>query len=1209
MKKQYVFEKLTPLSDSDISVYESAIDFVFKEDDVKNVAISGAYGAGKSSVLESYKKKHNDLKFVHISLAHFQSHDAEEDNTIKDSVLEGKILNQLIHQISSERIPQTNFRVKTTVERKNLFLNTAAIVLLSLSILLILYFNTWSAYVGTLPEGWLRNVLSISTNIHAPLVSGFVAFTILSYFAFQIVKVQKNKNIFRKFSVQGNEIEIFEETDDSYFDKYLNEVLYLFENVDADVIVFEDMDRFEANRIFERLREINTLINHPRSQKGKKVLRFFYLLRDDIFISKDRTKFFDCIIPVVPVVDSSNSYNQFISHLKKNELFEKFDEGFLQGISLYVDDMRLLKNVCNEFLIYYNRLNTTELDYNKMLAIIVYKNLFPRDFCDLQLGRGFVWALFSSKDQFIAEQESILLKQIEEKQNEIDEQNEEFLESIQELDDVYEKKRSRIYPYSSPQRTRELREVDEWYRTVYPRRKQAIENKKANILSKLEKERQTLENTLASVRNYPLHKVVTRENIGSIFSINTTDEIGRENKYLEIKGSEYFDLLKYLIRNGYIDESYADYMTYFYEDSLSRTDKIFLRSITDRKAKEYGYRLKSPRLVLNRLKPVDFDQKESLNFDLTDFLLNTRGTSEYLTHLVEQLKKTKNFSFIRQYFDVSAKKAALSVCINSLWPEMFCSALSETELSEGQLKEYSVLTLCNSTPDVIKAMDVDGELRDYISGLPDYLNIVSPRVDLLINAFKLLGVSFHRLNFEVSDVNLFKKVYQEGLYDLTFENIQLMLQCAYGFDSIEDIHHQNYTLILTNFQSPLHKKVLANMSEYMEIILENCHNGITDKEQTIREILNSNQVETRQKERYIELITSPIVQLKAITDSSVWGALIMCEALLVTEENIMDYFLQKKKVEEGLVKFINRTQENLDYSKVQKYSSDEREQLFDAVVVCNEIVNSKYLEILTTLKFVYDTFDVQGIADDKIRILIDCDIIKMNAETLTFLREHYKNIVLYYISKHTGKYVELMDSKLFSQDELLAFISWQIDDGIKLDLLKYSKQEISIVGKQYSLPVRCYILQNNLDPRDMEVLFREYSFLEDEIKEIVLDYAVSNIAQLITVACRANPELIQEVLRAASVSKNDKVDLVLALLPILDQLRTQGYLELLELEEFAKIFDSRLRPKYEINETNTKILEAFQRKGWVYEYLEDEEKAGYYKIRRMQPKVKTQSRG
>ena len=109
---------------------------------------------------------------------------------------------------------------------------------------------------------------------------------------------------------------------------------------------------------------VNTLANIQLQKESKKVLRFFYLLRDDIFVSKDRTKFFDYIIPVVPVVDSSNSYDQFISHLKRGGIFEKFNESFLQGLSLYIDDMRLLKNIYNEFVVYYNRLNITELDCN-----------------------------------------------------------------------------------------------------------------------------------------------------------------------------------------------------------------------------------------------------------------------------------------------------------------------------------------------------------------------------------------------------------------------------------------------------------------------------------------------------------------------------------------------------------------------------------------------------------------------------------------------------------------------------------------------------------------------------------------------------------------------------------------------------------------------------------------------------------------------------
>ena len=229
-------------------------------------------------------------------------------------------------------------------------------------------------------------MLSIAFDPYVPIIATLICIICSVIIIFLLIKAQKNRNIFRKISLQGNEIEIFEEQDDSYFDKYLNEVLYLFENAGADVIVFEDMDRFNASRIFERLREVNTLVNVQRKKtRGEKYapLRFFYLLRDDIFVSKDRTKFFDYVIPIVPVVDSSNSYEQFLKHLKAGKLIDNFDPSFLQSLSLYVDDMRILKNIYNEFVVYIHRLDTTDLDWNKMLAMITYKNLFPRDFSDL----------------------------------------------------------------------------------------------------------------------------------------------------------------------------------------------------------------------------------------------------------------------------------------------------------------------------------------------------------------------------------------------------------------------------------------------------------------------------------------------------------------------------------------------------------------------------------------------------------------------------------------------------------------------------------------------------------------------------------------------------------------------------------------------------------------------------------------------------------
>ena len=40
-EKTYHFERLTPVNDVDLHVYEQAINYVFDNSDIKNVAISG----------------------------------------------------------------------------------------------------------------------------------------------------------------------------------------------------------------------------------------------------------------------------------------------------------------------------------------------------------------------------------------------------------------------------------------------------------------------------------------------------------------------------------------------------------------------------------------------------------------------------------------------------------------------------------------------------------------------------------------------------------------------------------------------------------------------------------------------------------------------------------------------------------------------------------------------------------------------------------------------------------------------------------------------------------------------------------------------------------------------------------------------------------------------------------------------------------------
>ena len=1204
--EKLVFEKLTPLDDHDIGIYKSAIDFAFEHSDIRNIAISGAYGAGKSSVLASYEKAYPGRKFIHISLAHFQNLDEADGITghnadanamlksdasgspkiIRESLLEGKILNQLIHQIPADKIPQTNFRVKKSISKREPIVHTFLIALFIVALFRILFFDQWRSMVCSLPEV-LRALLVFSTTPTAEFVSGVLCVSIAAYFLYRVVYIQENKNIFRKLSIQGNEIEIFEDSEDSFFDKYLNEVLYLFENADADVIVFEDMDRFDASEIFERLREINTLANIQRIKDGKQPLRFFYLLRDDIFVSKDRTKFFDLIVPIVPVVDSSNSYDQFIEHLKKNNLFDKFDENFLQGLSLYVDDMRLLKNICNEFLVYYGRLDLTELDHNKMLAIITYKNLFPRDFGDLQLNRGFVYALFENKDKFISDEIAGLRTEIDALKGRLKSASREVATSEQELDVIFHNRRSYTWGNDSAE---------------YDRRKQAIADNLQGTIPALENEVLKRENQIDMLFTAPLARIITRDNIDRIFSgLTTRNELGQETKYEEIKRSEYFDLLKYLIRNGYIDETYADYMTYFYENSLSRIDKIFLRSVSDKKAKPSDYRLSKPSMVLRRLRPYDFDQEETLNFMLCDELLSDGKYNEHLRHLIQQIKNNNKYQFLSQLFNYNHHEKEFVCAFNDQWPSIFADIQVSDEFSEDQVKKYSVLSLYYSCDEVLEKVEKASHIAEYINKKPDYLNIDAPQVDRLIHGFKLLKVSFATIDYNISDKPLYEAVYRNDLYDLNFSNIEMVLGSLFE-NTIDDPRHKSYTLICTDRESPLYIRIDNNIQAYLDIIFKECQEKITDDEDCAIELLNRNDIGVEYKKKYISYLQTTIQSLTKVADQSVWGDIVGSSVLLHSERNVIDYFNFKGKIDSTLIGFINKAEIEFDFSeKNTGLPEAERSILFDSFINCNGLANDKYSAIMSSLGIEKASFNIANIDDSKVAILIRHDIVVMDVDTLQFFRGYYHSCLYMLISKHIMDYMQLMTGRIFKYEELCEILTWDVDDSIKLGLLEFTAAPVSITGKNLSPIVRAYILRNNLDQSDLENLYRSYVDEPQPIKEIIFNNAVDNITRITSAPQSVSAELLYDIIVSDAIANPYKVDLIIADISCADRTEISKYLFALHLDEFVKIFDSRSRPKFENTSDNVAILNAFKARGWIYDYILDE--AGYFKIRRHAPRL------
>ena len=1134
-EKKYEYQKLTPYTDVELDAYQEAFDYVFEHEDVRNVAISGAYGSGKSSLIESYKEKikriqvnnrqdesqSKNQKFLHISLAHFRSennqlsvHPNDKENSVHATnelaVLEAKILNQLIHQIPAEQIPQSNFAVKRIISKRDLLGITISSIIFILLMLDIIFTATWKAFVLSLDDSCLKDLLLTSTTNSFILSCGIWNIALFAIFLNYVIKIQKHKNIFKKLKLQGNEIEIVTECSDSFFDRYLNEVVYIFANANVDVIVFEDIDRFENRYIFERLREINTLANNQLKQYQKKhTLRFFYLLRDDIFSTKDRTKFFDFIIPVIPVVDGSNSYDQLIILLKGYVDNHEIDKGFLEGISLYIDDMRLLKNICNEFHLYFSKLNNTELNANKMFALITYKNLFPLDFACLQINQGFVFVLFNNRDILAQARKIKLINNIEKLKNEctkqIDELNSKFEYPYMELDEDYDND-------TSTDAYKELKkEIDEEKKSEEIRIRQFY-NEKIRLF---QIEIDGYHNGILLHKSDKLKDNINANyiDVNKFFNdyAKFINDINEENNFQDIKGSPYFALLKYLIRNGYIDETYADYMTYFYPNSLTIADKTFLRSVTDEVAKEYEYKLNNPRLITEKLQRQlsMFEQPEVLNIDLVNYLLGFSQVYTYeVTTILNQLVHEDNLKFINAFWPSSNEKniERFVQLLNEHCPQAFMLMLNSTTVSKNIIKDYSIRTLYSSSQDIITKINTDSRiLSSYIANTSDYLNITDPNVTQLMQQFRFLGTKFKEIEYETANKDLFDAVYQNNLYELNFTNIQLMLATQYSSANNDDIVHKNYTSIISETDTPLAQYIAQNIDAYMHILLANCEKQIKDDETDVLQLLNHEDITEEHKLEYIDYLCTTITRLDTVENTELWQKLLYPGKLDYNEENILCYFQHAQEVDEPLIEFINSNEKVLDFQPIRNDENvDVRREFFNKVIINQNISDNKYREILSTLGIWQPNFNIDSISRNKFKILIDEKRICLKLEndksesinTLEFIRNNYdEEDALYFIQKNFTNYLDLVaeNTELFDYEEALRLITVPIDDNSAIRLLECTDKVVSVVEQAFSPAVMTYVLENNFDTDDLADLINNYKQYDTAIQSLIVKQANEHI--------------------------------------------------------------------------------------------------------------------
>lgn len=390
------------LEEKEASAYKKVFEKIQSDNSICNVALSGEYGVGKSSVVETWMQSLTEgerKSVLRISLRNFEKVDDKE--VMKP--LELKILKQIVCQLESGTMKSAGIYTKQKA-RDNLKRWVGILLMLlllgGLIFAAIPNLEIFNPIRSMQIYKWLfhrDNQLLIFVLLCMAIV---VCVTRLYNYLWSNVMTVSLEMAYKdsKLAVEKSSAD-----DKSIIDHYLDEIIYLLRKQKIKMLVIEDLDRYDNIKIFEQLREINFLLNINCEEKVK----FFYLVKDSMFQNNglDRTKFFDVIIPVVPSAGNTSAWTILCNYIQLKE--ESIDKGVIISLTelchMFLTDYRMIKNVANEYNIIRavrkSVLEESDEIYEsevtkKLLGMLIYKNLYPLDYSMLSERKGFIYTAF-----------------------------------------------------------------------------------------------------------------------------------------------------------------------------------------------------------------------------------------------------------------------------------------------------------------------------------------------------------------------------------------------------------------------------------------------------------------------------------------------------------------------------------------------------------------------------------------------------------------------------------------------------------------------------------------------------------------------------------------------------------------------------------------------------------------------------------------------
>ncbi|MCB4745229.1 MAG: hypothetical protein LGB07_06230 [Sulfurovum sp.] len=1207
------YEALIPnTQDKKETVYSNPFTVALKTPNVNNIAITGPYGSGKSSFLRRFEKENGEWHYLPISLATFtdtkndevpkknedkeNTEESEESSNLHQDI-ERSILQQFFYREKDNTIPFSRFKKIKKVSKTN-------ILLLAISIS-YLYSYIFRPKV-------IQNLLSEKIlNFTHEFNYIFLVLALLLFFGglYQLLYFLGSFQV-SKFDIKKNSITVAQQDKASILNEHLDEILYFFEATNYNVVIFEDIDRFNNTEIFVKLRELNNLINNSK-QVNRRVI-FVYAIRDDMFIDKERTKFFDFIVPIIPYINPSNSEQKLIDKFKK-EIENKKDEHFLSQLSWYIDDMRLLINIYNEYIIYKKNLNSNNLDRNKLLALIVCKNFYPLDFAKLHVREGAIYELFKNKPSYITKQVSQfnnekieLLKQIKEIQSEniksLDElkiiylgrlfaetnadaisiEDTDYLQKTFNdllqtniLDEINSDTICKIfikncYNYSIELHENSQKNFSEIENLIdknnsYLQRKELIENKSNNKIDELKKEIENIDKKINKLKNSSLKE---------LFEV--------ASKHIVTDDYNDKDLLIFLVRNGYIDENYKDYISYFHEGAITQDDREFLLSIQNHKPLAFTAQLGNVTKLLDKLDEKSFDSECILNNQLTSYLLEfttPERSNERISNAINKSidfldfttpKKEKYFKqvsngsdksieFIFQYMEYATDEEKNLFLKQLSWDGLW-QYIYDNLSSKDQNRYFKLL---------FNALDVDRlvelDMSSYLAKqtiLPKYTEKDNEKCIELIDQ---LNVSFMDIKNPSDNPLLFDYIYDHRHYIFSPKMIEIIMQEKGNIESskIDDLKYKNLTTIGESEAEKLIQYIDENITDYLEDVFFELDENKDESENILIYLLNHNNISIEFKQDVIKKSKNKITNILDIEDKDLWRDLLENNLVKPIWDNILNYYknLEEPKIDDTIISYLNVENNYVQLSE-QKINN---EAIFDKSEILNpfntnlllskNLTDEAYSYLIKSIWFVgYKDLALDELSMSKIENILSTNILSLTQNNINRLKDNF-----------SPKHIDLIVNN--KEDFLENFDDYEVDVDDVSEMLNSTK---------FSIEEKFKIIES------IDLAFFDDSLqLKEKVSKLCIDKN-DNIENI-------------ELFNKLFYGKNQyNLELLVSQLDYFDNCENiKPYLEVFEDKQYKELLDiSASRHYIEDSDLNRQLLEKLKDKNCISSWKENKKTIG-----------------